>query len=109
MVRDKNQCHYYEVHCTWDPAKARSNATKHGVTFEEARSVFDDPHIRIEVQRHVDEVRMAATGYSSLTRVLFVVFVEVSYETEEIRIVSARKATRAERKAYEEVEDGGEC
>lgn len=89
------------VRFTWDPAKARSNATKHGVTFEEARTVFDDPAIRIVVQGHANEVRLAATGYSSVDRILYVVFVEVSHESgEEVRIVSARKKARAERKEH---------
>lgn len=92
------------VRFTWDAAKARSNQAKHGVTFADARTVFDDPRVRIAVQGHAGEVRLAATGYSEAGRVLFVVFLEVSYESEEIRIISARKATRAERQAYEEGE-----
>jgi uncharacterized DUF497 family protein len=88
------------VRFSWDPAKAASNVAKHGVTFEEARTVFDDPGIRLQLQTHSDEPRLAAIGYSSANRILFVVVIEVSHE-ETVRIISARKATRSERKDYE--------
>jgi uncharacterized protein len=51
------------------------------------------------LQTHADEPRLAAIGYSGANRILFVVVVEVSHET--VRIISARKATRSERKDYE--------
>jgi uncharacterized DUF497 family protein len=50
------------VNFTWDPAKATSNKRKHGVTFEEARTVFDDPHVMVEGQGHASEPRLVALG-----------------------------------------------
>ncbi len=89
---------------TWDPAKAAVNVAKHGVSFDEACTVFDDLGIRLQLQTHADEPRLAAIGYSSANRILYVVLVEVTYE--EVRIISARKATRAERKNYEAQQKG---
>ncbi|HET9931128.1 MAG TPA: BrnT family toxin, partial [Polyangiaceae bacterium] len=60
------------VRFSWDPAKAASNAAKHGVTFKEAITVFDDLGIHIELQRHANEIRLSATGYSSNHRLLVV-------------------------------------
>jgi uncharacterized DUF497 family protein len=87
------------VNFTWDPAKATSNKRKHGVTFEEARTVFDDPHVMVEGQGHASEPRLVALGYSARSRVLIVIVAEVAYE--EIRIISARRAEKHERKEYE--------
>jgi uncharacterized DUF497 family protein len=88
------------VRFSWDPAKAASNLARHGVSFDEACSVFDDPGIRLQLQTHADEPRLAAIGYSGANRILFVVVIEVSHG-ETVRIISARKATRSERKDYE--------
>lgn len=84
----------------WDKRKAARNARKHGVTFEEAATVFDDPHgcyLRNEAPSYED--RLILIGYSSLRRLLFVVHAEVGRDS--IRIVSARKAGPAQRKIYE--------
>ncbi len=86
---------------SWDPEKAASNVAKHGVTFKDASIVFDDPGIHIELQRHANEIRLSARGYSSNDRLLVVVFAEVIND-KEIRIISARKANRADRKKYEQ-------
>lgn len=85
----------------WDPRKAASNVAKHGVPFEEATTVFSDPLGRIiDDPRHsVDEKRFALLGISHLQRLLAVMFTE---HDETIRIISARKATRQERRDYEE-------
>jgi uncharacterized DUF497 family protein len=81
----------------WDPRKAASNIVDHdGVTFEEAREVFDgDPLTRVDA-RHA-ELRFQSIGPSA-TRVLLVVWTERDGDV--IRIISARKATPAEKRAY---------
>ncbi len=91
---------HFPVRFEWDAAKAASNRHKHGVTFGEARTVFADPLTLIAPDRqHAD--RFHIVGVSSRTRVLFVVYAEKA-DDETIRIISARPATRAERRAYEE-------
>jgi hypothetical protein len=88
----------------WDESKNRANIAKHGVGFDEARRVFSDPHVIIREDRVVEgEERLQALGY--IERVLL----GVHTVREEglgaiIRIISARKATPAERKLYEESE-----
>ena len=88
---------------SWDPKKDKSNKRKHGVSFEEAQSCFFDPmHILINDQDHSgDEERMVLIGMSSRSKLLVVVHAEVIEN--EIRIISARKATKKERSTYEEV------
>ena len=85
----------------WDPKKARSNVRKHGVTFQEAASVFRDVlSSTINDPLHsADESRLVTIGRSDLDRILVVVHSE---ESETIRIISARLATRREREEYEE-------
>jgi uncharacterized DUF497 family protein len=84
---------------TWDPRKAAANVGKHHVTFEEAVTVFMDPLALVTSDRlHVD--RSLIIGESLRQRVLLIVFVALS--DEEIRIVSARRATSRERREYEE-------
>jgi len=85
----------------WDRRKAASNLARHGVSFEEAASVFGDPLGRIvDDPRHsVGEQRYVLLGFSERRRVLAVMFTE---RGEAIRLISARKATRRERGAYEE-------
>jgi len=85
---------------TWDARKAVANKQKHGVTFEEARTVFADPLVEVEPDWASGEPRAVALGMSAFARVLFVVHVELDGDT--TRIISARKATRHERKRYEE-------
>jgi uncharacterized DUF497 family protein len=84
----------------WDASKAYSNFAKHGVTFEEAVSVFEDAFaITIGDPEHSDsEDRFVTIGLSSVVRVLLVVHMECG---ESIRIISARKATPSEREDYE--------
>ena len=86
----------------WDLRKAKSNLRKHRVSFDEACTVFDDPGAAIfpDEDHSNDEEREIVVGYSILERVLLVSFVERS--ADRVRIVSARKATRKERKGYEE-------
>ena len=85
----------------WDAEKAATNLRKHGVGFEEARTVFNDLLARIfEDETHSsDERREIIIGHSLQGRLLLVCFAE---RTEVIRIYSARRATPRERKDYEE-------
>ena len=80
----------------WDQAKATANRRKHGVTFEEAATVFLDPLQRIldDPDSSRDEDRVLLFGVSFALRALLVVHVE---RGERIRIISARLATRKER------------
>ena len=85
----------------WDASKAASNAAKHGVTFEEAASVFLDPGYLLVGDSSYRE-RFVALGYSSIARLLFVVHVERGVR---VRIISARRATRKETRSYERRQD----
>jgi uncharacterized DUF497 family protein len=88
----------------WDERKNRGNRAKHGVSFEAATLVFEDPHA-IGVQDHTEEgeERWRTVGLSAGVVVLLVVHTNREEGGEEyVRIISARKATPRERKAYEE-------
>lgn len=87
----------------WDPRKARVNRVKHGVTFEEALTVFvDEAALWVPDPDHsADEERFVLLGMSARIRVLVVVHCDREAEAT-IRIISARKATRAERRQYVE-------
>jgi len=87
------------VRFTWDPRKAASNVRKHGVTFEEAASVFADP-LALSVEDALDHTRTLLVGVSTRMRILVAVYAEVDEDT--IRIISARRATSHERRHYEE-------
>jgi uncharacterized protein len=86
----------------WDVRKAARNLAKHGVSFDEAVTVFADPLARLEDDdRHsVSEQRLVLLGRSSADRLLAVMFTDRG--TERVRLISARPATRAERIQYEE-------
>jgi uncharacterized protein len=86
----------------WDPRKASSNRRKHGVSFEEATTVFDDPLVLLLLDQEHGESRIIAIGSADTGRILLVVSVDL--ETDVVRIVSARKATKSERRRYEEGE-----
>lgn len=85
----------------WDPDKATSNLRKHGVSFEEAESVFSDPLFVVfaDPDHSVGEHRLLIVGQSSERRLLLVAYTE---RTRGIRLISAREATRREQRAYEE-------
>ena len=84
----------------WDENKAQSNIQKHGVTFEEAAEVFFDPfHQTGDASSDKNETRDFIIGYTFSQRLLLAVYTERSDRT---RIISARSATRVERKVYEE-------
>ena len=87
----------------WDPEKAKANLRKHGVSFEEAASLFSDPRtlIRTDNIHSINEARWIAVGLSTNDRVLAVVFTIRSGDAEEItRIISARTASQKERTAF---------
>jgi uncharacterized DUF497 family protein len=86
------------VNFEWDPAKAASNRRKHGVSFEEAATAFDDPNgvLLFDVEHSDDEDRYLFLGMSDRMRLLVVCHVDRGV----IRIISARKATAAESKDY---------
>ena len=86
----------------WNPRKAQSNHKKHGITFEEAATVFSDPLARIFAdEKHSDEEpREIMVGHSSEKGLLLVCFTEL--EMGRVRIISARRATRLEQQDYEE-------
>ena len=86
----------------WDPKKAAQNLKKHGVSFQEASMVFYDPFSKttLDVEYSTaDEQRFVRVGRSNRARTLIVVYVE---REDNIRVISARKATRRERKEYGE-------
>lgn len=88
------------IRFVWDEGKARSNPGKHsGVTFEQAAEAFFDPFLRVVDASRGDEARDAVIGMDKRWNLLFVVHMEV--EETFIRIISARKATRKERRIYE--------
>jgi uncharacterized protein len=85
----------------WDPRKAESNLRKHGVSFDEAGSVFLD---RLALSgpdpdHSISELRHITFGTSRLGRLLVV---SHTYRGDTIRIINARRMTRSERKLYEE-------
>jgi uncharacterized DUF497 family protein len=85
---------------TWDPVKAQSNLRKHKIHFSDEEFVLFDPMaLTIEDESVEGEQRFVSVGADAFNRVLVVVY---SYGQENIRLISARRATRRERKAYEE-------
>jgi len=89
------------MHFEWDSAKARKNLQKHGVSFEEASSVFYDPLAvtGADPDHSEGEERLITFGMSSQGRLLVVAHTE---RGEAIRIISARVATQSEKHIYEE-------
>jgi len=87
----------------WDEQKNKSNRTKHGIWFEEAQSIFNDPHGRLfnDPEHSDDEDRFILIGMSSAARILVVVHCDRESDFV-VRIISARKATRKEVRFYEE-------
>jgi uncharacterized DUF497 family protein len=85
----------------WDPDKAKANLKKHDVSFHEASTVFGDPlAITFNDPDHsIREHRFLTFGYSRMSHLLVVVHTERHGKT---RIISARRATRQERKIYED-------
>jgi len=85
---------------TWDPAKAEENVLAHGVSFQEATTVFGDPLAATipDPEHSLGEVRFVTVGHSNDGQLLVVCHTE---QGDTIRIISARRATSHERKDYE--------
>jgi len=91
------------VQFEWDPAKARLNRRKHGLEFEDAILVFDDPDALFSHDRmdETGELRWHAIGMIAGMSIVLVVHT-VREEPDVIRLISARRATRQERSRYEQ-------
>jgi uncharacterized DUF497 family protein len=85
----------------WDRSKAAANIRKHGVSFEEAKTVFDNPMAVIfdDEMHSLEEQREVIIGHSRKNQLLLVSFTE---RFNIIRIISARSVTRREREDYEQ-------
>ena len=92
-----------DIRFEWHPAKNRANRRKHGVSFEEAETVFADEHALLidDPDHSATEARFVLLGLSVRFRVLLVVH---SYRESDavIRIISARRASKPERRRYDE-------
>lgn len=84
----------------WDEAKAAANMHKHGISFEEAATVFFDPQFRLQDASRNDEGRDAVIGFSASVRLLTVVHIEA--DGDQIRLISARRATTTEEFFYDQ-------
>ena len=83
----------------WDPKKAASNLKKHGIDFADSVGVFEDDWALTIKQQVEGEQRFATLGMDLFGRVIVVVY---TYRNNDIRIISARRATKKERKVYEQ-------
>ena len=92
-----------ELRFEWEEPKNKLNRKKHGIWFEEAQSVFDDPLGRVfyDQDHSDDESRFVMIGMNAMKRLLVVVHCYKKKDSV-IRIISARKATKQETKFYEE-------
>ena len=95
----KDDC---EIRFAWDENKNQINQKKHGISFDEAKTVFyDEEALLISDDEHsIEEERFVLIGRSNLFRILVVCHC-YRQEDEEIRIISARKANNEERKQYD--------
>jgi uncharacterized protein len=87
----------------WDPAKARASQRKHGVSFDEARTVFldEDALLKVDDEHSAEEDRFVLLGLSSKLRIVLVCHCYRA-DHEVIRIITARKASASERRQYDE-------
>jgi uncharacterized DUF497 family protein len=85
----------------WDPEKAEQNLKKHGISFDEASTTFEDPlaNVYLDPDHSESECRYVMVGMSSSGKTIVISFVE---RDDRVRIMSARVATRKERRTYEE-------
>lgn len=85
----------------WDPRKAKKNLAKHGVSLDDAKTVFDDDLFLVfaDPDHSMEEKRFIIMGQSKQGRLLVVAYTQRS---DTIRIISAREATRREREIYAE-------
>jgi uncharacterized protein len=89
-----------ELQFEWDEKKATTNISKHGVSFEEAKTVFNDPNSMTipDPEHSINEERWIDIGLSTNGKMLIVSYTE---RGSTIRIISCRKVTARERKVYE--------
>jgi uncharacterized DUF497 family protein len=101
-----HEYHNHGMIFKWNEYKAETNERKHGVTFEEAATVFKDVNARFygDDEHSGDENHFILLGYSVITRLLVVCHCYRGEDDSVIRIISARKATQQERQRYEERE-----
>ena len=91
--------HTIKTEITWDSVKAKSNRLKHGIFFSDVEPVFYDPNaISFEDKESRNEARHIVIGLDALSRLIVVVY---TYRDNVIRVISARKASKSEQKAYE--------
>ena len=90
-----------ELKFDWDKDKAKKNLQKHGVSFDEAMTVWNDEFAGFldDPGHSIGEARYILIGYSSRNNLLFISFTE---RHDKIRIINSRKATKSERKRHEE-------
>lgn len=92
-----------KIHFSWDEIKAKSNFIKHKISFDEAKTVFDDDNARLiyDLENSEYENRFILLGMSCKLKILTIVH---CYKDDEnnIRIISARKSTNKEAKQYKE-------
>lgn len=95
----------FEFHFEWDAAKAATNRRKHGVSFDLAATVFRDPlMISIPDEEHSEtQERWITMGQAENSKLLLVVhtYLEISANAANVRIISARPATKHEQRQYE--------
>lgn len=96
-----------ELRFEWDQNKAKTNIEKHGISFEEAATVFDDEQAILfdDPDHSQEEDRSILLGFSSMANMLIVCHC-LRADGNVIRIISARKATRSEEKQYIEINKG---
>ncbi len=85
----------------WEPEKDRDHLARHGISFDEASTVFGDPFaVTIDDPDHsTEERRFVTTGYSTRQRIIIVVHTD---RDDSVRLISAREVTPAERRVYEQ-------
>lgn len=91
-------CIYWPAVVEWDRDKAEANRSKHGVDFADAATVLTDDHALTRRDEDPDDERFVTMGMDALGRVLVVVF---AWRGDEIRLISARRASASERRQYE--------
>ena len=89
----------HRMEAEWDPAKAKANLRKHGVRFADAVTALEDASGLSVRDEGADEERWVSIGIDSLARILVVVY---TWHDGRVRLISARPATRRERRQYEE-------
>jgi uncharacterized protein len=93
-----HRCAYNAAVVEWDREKAEANRAKHGVDFADAATALTDDLALTRSDDHPDEERLVTLGMDALGRVLVVAY---AWHGDEIRLISARKATASERRQYE--------